>query len=201
MLTKSYYFKYGDLKTYSPFTKQTFTTTLQEVLELENLNGLLLPTDIASNPIYNELFSLVLGRYEKYAIVKIDKCLNEEPSNAEKEIGLKNFFYKYISLLNDTHEYYVTLLSEYTSAKTHLMDDIKASNTSKVNFNDTPQNQNVDEEYDGDDHITHFTKTTSESSSPLNTKIMRLKEIQDNYKDLLSEWVNAFQKIFYSEVI
>ena len=200
MLIKSYYYKYGDVTTYSPFTKLTFSTTLQNVLELENLNSLQLPSDITSNTIYNELFSLVLGKYENHAIIKIEKYIYEaEPNSSEKEIGLKNFFYKYVSLLNDTYEYYTTLLSQYKEAKAHLMEDVKASSTSKVKFNDTPQSANTEGIYEGDDYITHFTKTEGENSSPLNTKIMRLKEIQDNYRDLMSEWVRDFERIFYTE--
>lgn len=197
---KEYFYKYGDVKTYNPFTKLTFSSTLQEVLELESLSRLMLPSDITTNAVYNELFSLVLGKYEKLAIMKIEKCINEgEPTSSEKEIGLKNFFYKYVSLLNDTHEYYTTLLTNYAAAKAHLMEDVKATNKSKVRFNDTPQSENTDGVYEGDDYITHFTGTEGESSSPLNTKIMRLKEIQDNYKDLMSEWVNDFRKIFFEE--
>lgn len=200
MIKKQFYYKYGDIVTYSPFTKQTFSTTLQSVLELENLSTIQLPSDITTNVVYNELFSLVLGKYQEHAIIKIEKCIYEgEPTSEEKEIGFKNFFYRYVSLLNDTYEYYTTLLSQYKEAKSHLMDDIKATNTNKVKFNDTPQSENDDGIYEGDDYITHFTKTEGESSSPLNTKIMRLKEIQDNYKDLMSDWVRDFEKIFYQE--
>ena len=81
------------------------------------------------------------------------------------------------------------------------MADIKATSKNKVKFNDTPQNPNNDSVYEGDNYITHFTSTEGENSSPLMSKIMRLKEIQDNYKDLMSTWVRDFERIFYQEEI
>ena len=94
----------------------------------------------------------------------------------------------------------MTMLDNYAAAKDELMADIKATSKNKVKFNDTPQNPNgATGVYEGDDYITHFTSTEGENSSPLMSKIMRLKEIQDNYKDLMSIWVNDFRKLFYEE--
>ena len=92
-------------------------------------------------------------------------------------------------------------MANYAAAKADLMADITATSKNAVKFNDTPQNQNVGSKYEGDDYITHFTSTEGETKSPLMTKIMRLKEIQDNYKDLLSIWVRDFERIFYQEEI
>ena len=38
--------------------------------------------------------------------------------------------------------------------------------------------------------------TKGETSSPLMTKMMRLKEIQDHYKNLIADWVNEFERLF-----
>ena len=81
------------------------------------------------------------------------------------------------------------------------MDDIKATSKNKVKFNDTPQNPNAEGVYEGDNYITHFTATEGESSSELNSKIMRLKEIQHNYRDMMSTWVKDFERLFYQEEV
>ena len=135
------------------------------------------------------------------ALQRFVKCINEEPSSENITEAYKNWIYKLISLLNETYEYYTTLLANYTSAKADLMADIKATSKNKVKFNDTPQNPNTFEVYEGDNYITHFTSTEGENSSPLMSKMMRLKEIQDNYKDLMSTWVRDFEKIFYQEEV
>lgn len=200
MIKKVYYYKFSDLdETYLPFSKGNLVNLIKYILGLEDLTGLNLPTDISTNAVYNELISLVIGRYHEHAIIKIVKYLNEEPTEEEIEENLQKWCYKLISLLNQTYEYYTTLLGVYTSAKADLMADVKAISKNKVKFNDTPQNTNESGTYEGDNYITHFTATEGENSSPLMTKIMRLKEIQDNYRSLMSQWVEDFERIFYQE--
>lgn len=200
MNKKVYYFKHSDITEYAPFSKQNFTTDLCNILEVENLNDYQVPADLSTNAsIYNELYSLVLGRFHEHAIIKIVKNFNETPTEDEVKEAVINWYFKYLSLLNDTHAYYIILLSSYADARTHLMDDIRAESGNQVSFNDTPQNSNVSGDYEGDNYITHFTKTKGFNTSPLMSKIMRLKEIQDNYKDMMSRWVNDFERIFYQE--
>lgn len=201
MLKKIYFYKYSDIDNqYFPFKKISLDAFIENALDLESLTGLELPSDISTNTIYNDLISLVLGKYNEHGIIKIIKYFNEEaPSNEEITTAYKNWIYKLISQLNNTYEYYTTLLAQYSSAKADLMADIKATSKNKVKFNDTPQNPNTSGVYEGDNYITHFTSTEGENSSPLMSKIMRLKEIQDNYKDLLSTWVRDFERIFYAE--
>lgn len=201
MLKKVYFYKISDIMEYKPFWKEDLSDFLKLCLNVENLNAFQVPSDLVTNKtIYDELFSLVLGKYRDKACVKIVKCFNEdEPTTAEKEEALSNWGIKFLSLLNDTHDVYITLLTNYAAAKTHLMDDITATSENKVGFNDTPQNPNTSQVYEGDDYLTHFTKTRGSTSSPLMSKIMRLKEIQENFRDLMSEWVRDFGRIFYEE--
>ncbi|MBO7694168.1 MAG: hypothetical protein J6T10_16235 [Methanobrevibacter sp.] len=201
MLKKIYFYKYSDIDNqYFPFKKISLDAFIKNALDLESLTELELPSDISTNTIYNDLISLVLGKYNEHGIIKIVKYFNEEaPSNEEITAAYKNWIYKLISQLNETYEYYTTLLAQYSSAKADLMADIKATSKNKVKFNDTPQNPNSEEVYEGDNYITHFTSTEGENSSPLMSKMMRLKEIQDNYKDLLSTWVRDFERIFFQE--
>ena len=201
MLKKVYYYSLYDLDNYNPFTKFNMETFIKFLLGEETLAYYQVPSDLSTNAVYNELLSLVLGKYWNHAILKIVKNLNEEPTEVDFENKLWEWGLKFISLLNDTYEYYTTLLGVYASSKADLMEDIKATSKNAVKFNDTPQNPNNSDKYEGDNYITHFTSTEGETKSPLMTKIMRLKEIQDNYKDLMSIWVRDFEKIFYQEEI
>lgn len=197
MLKKVYYYSLYDLDEYTPFTKYNMETFIKFLLGEESLSGYQVPADLSTNAVYNELLSLILGKYWEHAIIKISKYVNEEPTNDEIMDELWKWAIKLIALLNDTYEYYTTLLAQYAGAKADLMADIKATSKNAVSFNDTPQNANTGNAYEGDDYITHFTKTTGETSSPLMSKMMRLKEIQDNYRDLMSSWVRDFERIFY----
>ena len=197
MLKKVYYFSLYDLDEYTPFTKYNMETFIKFLLNEESLTGYQVPADLSTNAVYNELISLVLGKYWNHAIIKIKKYVDEAPSVDEIGDEIWKWGIKLISLLNDTYEYYTTLLAQYASAKADLMADIKATSKNKVKFNDTPQNANTGDVYEGDNYITHFTKTEGETSSPLMSKMMRLKEIQDNYRDLMSSWGRDFERIFY----
>lgn len=201
MLKKVYYYSLYDLDEYTPFTKYNMETFIKNLLGEESLSGYQVPADLSTNAVYNELLSLVLGKYWEHAIIKIRKFVNEEPTNDDIGDELWKWGIKFISLLNMTYEYYTTLLAQYAGAKADLMADIKATSKNAVSFNDTPQNPNTAGVYEGDDYITHFTKTSGETSSPLMSKIMRLKEIQDNYRDLMSSWVRDFERIFYQEEV
>ena len=202
MLNKVYYYSLYDFGEYTPFVKGDMVNFIKAILGEESLSGYQVPSDLASNSAYNELLSLVMGKYWEHAIVKIKKCFNEEePTQEEKDDAFFKWGIKFISLLNETYEYYTTLLAQYAGAKADLMADIKATSKNSVKFNDTPQNPNNAGVYEGDDYITHFTATSGETSSPLMSKIMRLKEIQDNYRDLMSSWVRDFERIFYQEEV
>lgn len=198
-MTKSvYYYSFNDFIEYDPTEKRSFEAILGEILGEVELSDLLLPEDYDEDTA-DLLISLVLQRYHNLAVVKIVKCLPHTPSNQEKDLAFREWFIKFLNMMNETWDYYFTLLSQYAGAKDSLMADIKATSKNKVKFNDTPQNTNVSGTYEGDNYITHFTSTEGENSSPLMSKMMRLKEIQDNYRDLMSEWVKDFHKIFYEE--
>ena len=75
MLKKVYYYSLYDLDEYVPFTKANMETFIKNILGEESLSGYQLPSDIASNAVYNELLSLVLGKFWEHAIIKIKKFI------------------------------------------------------------------------------------------------------------------------------
>ena len=113
--------------------------------------------------------------------------------------NLIEWAFKFINLLCQSYDYFNTLLVNYAASKDSLMADIKATSENQVGFNDTPQNPNTAGVYEGDDYLTHFTKTKGSTSSPLMSKIMRLKEIQDNYKDALNDWAKYLSRAWFTE--
>ena len=199
MINKVYYLSLKDYE-YQAFGKFNYVQMLKEFFDDSDFSQHIVPLDITSNAdIYNELAQLVYSKFRNLAIGKVIKKFNEELTEEDYDNVWSEFQYRYLSLLNDTYELYITLLTQYAGAKASLMADITATSKNKVKFNDTPQNTNVSGTYEGDNYITHFTSTEGENSSPLMSKMMRLKEIQENYRDLMSEWVNDFHRIFYEE--
>ena len=202
MMIKSYYLTFYELDENTPFSKWSMKSFLATILGITDnppvFTDYQVPSDLTTNEsVYNELLSLVYGRYYEMPIARIDKlAYQEEPSNEEWSEKIFKWGYRFISKLNLTYEYYMPLINFYRSAKDNLMDDIVATSDNQVSFNDTPQNNNATGTYTGDDYITQFTKTHGSSSSPLTTKINRLKEIQESYKNVMRDWVNDFEELF-----
>lgn len=189
------------LTSFARYDKAVCTTVLKNLLGLADLTGKQVPSDLSdSNAQYNELISSVLGRfYEKPVGIVLLECTEENPTNAALNSVGEEFAYRVIAVLNRTHDRYMTLLTEYANAKTHLMDQVKSGTVSKRKHNDTPQNSNALEPYEGDDYISDFTKFETENASDMATKMTRLAEITDNYHDVMDDWVNEFKRIFLEE--
>ena len=210
MLTKTLY--YGIIELDRDFGLPSFdkpfniTSTLKEYLD--NMLGATqysaLQTDITNANVI-KLWKNVINKYYEHAIVKVVVPLNYDINSAEHGQLLNKEYikwvWKFLALLDETSTYYLAVLGAYQGAAAQLMDDITATSKNKVKFNDTPQNPNTEGVYEGDNYITHFTATEGETSSPLMSKIMRLKEIQDAYKDCMRDWVKDFERIFYQEEV
>ena len=199
MLNLVYYYSLSQYlgDDYFPFKKADFSAFLKFMLDLENLNDVTLPSDFVTNKtIYDELFSLVLGRYHEHAIIKINKCVGQEPSEEEINKAAKNWVYKLVSALNMSWDYYMTLLTNYNAAKAELMSDIKATSKNKVKFNDTPQNGG---DYSGDPFTSAINQIASTTEIDSDTIMGRLRELQGNYRNVLRDWVDEFNKLFVKE--
>ena len=200
---KEYYLSFKDFYDTTPFTKLGMKYFLlwifDQDLEEGELTNFQVPSDLTTNAaIYNELMSLIYGVYNEEDIVKIVKRPDEaEPTDEEYMNAAREWGYKFVAMLNLTYEYYMPLLTFYRSNQSSLMDDITATSKNKVKFNDTPQNANTGDAYEGDNYITHFTATENESKSPVSSKIIRLKEIQENYKRVMLDWIKEFERIFF----
>ena len=157
------------------------------------------PYNIASDTDIQLLWQEVVATYLDEYVIKIVKPFEENVTNEDIIAALQQWAFKFLNLLVKTGEYYKTLLGVYSAAKTHLMDDITATSKNRVKFNDTPQNTNASGTYEGDNYITHFTSTEGENSSPLMSKMMRLKEIQESYHNVMADWVKKFQALFIEE--
>ena len=203
MMLKTKYVYLKDLPRISlnRYDKAVCTTFLSTLLGLVNLTGKQVPSDLTdSSAQYNELVSQVLGRfYEKPVGLILVSCMEPTPTTDQLNITGEQFAYRFIAVLNRTHERYMTLLTEYANAKAHLMDDVKSGTTSMRKHNDTPQNSNALDPYTGDNYISDFTKFETDNKSEMATKITRLAEISDRYENVMSDWANEFQRIFMEE--
>lgn len=183
----------------TPWRIASFSDYIDDVIGIES-NLPKYPITL-TDQIIDELWQTVYARYGQHVIVKVKQYLSDvEPTTDSiiEEGYLKKWFYKYLNMLKLTYSYYSTILELYNNNATKLLDDLKTTSSVKMKFNDTPQNAGAGT-YVAENYLTTYTENTSESSSPIATIIQRLKEIQENYRDMMSEWVNKFERIFYEE--
>ena len=199
---KTYYFTFQEITedtVWGTWTMKTFIAHLLGVSE-SDLSGYQLPSDLTTNAsIYNELAALIYGRYYDEYMIKIVKMPDEEITNDDVGEAITKWGNRFISKLNMTYEYYVPLLTMYRNAKANLMDDVESTSSNKIKFNDTPQNANTSGVYEGDDYINQFTKTEGLTKTQLTSKINRLREIQDGYKNVMADWVKEFEMLFMED--
>ena len=199
---KTYYFTFAEIIEDAVWGKWTMKTWLSNILGVSesDLSGYQLPSDLTSNAsIYDELAGLIYGRYFDEYIIKIEKMPYQEVTVDDINEAMAKWGYRFISKLNMTYEYYVSLINFYRTAKANLMDDVESTSSNKIKFNDTPQNANTDGKYEGDDYINQFTKTEGLTKTQLTSKINRLREIQDGYKNVMADWVKEFEMLFMED--
>ena len=199
---KTYYFTFAEIIEDAVWGKWTMKTWLSNILGVSesDLSGYQLPSDLTSNAsIYDELAGLIYGRYFDEYIIKIEKMPYQEVTVDDINEAMAKWGYRFISKLNMTYEYYVALINFYRTAKANLMDDVESTSSNKIKFNDTPQNANTDGKYEGDDYINQFTKTEGLTKTQLTSKINRLREIQDGYKNVMADWVKEFEMLFMED--
>ena len=200
MLNKVFYYSLEDLVEEVPYSSDM--PTLKAVIENIFGEGYLtkLPYGLNEENI-ETLWQELYGRYYKKAAFRIVCPIYSNPSSEDVQNAASDFLMKLLTQIAHSYDYYNTLLNLYKNAKADLMADIKATSENKVYFNDTPQNSNESGTYEGDNYITHFTKNKGETSSPLMSKQLRLKEIQENYKDVLSDWITEVARVILPESV
>lgn len=152
------------------------------------LTALGIDISIPTGSLIADLFQKVMAKYndEFYHV-------GEAITDDNKDAINRKWIVKFITLYNESKDYYEKLINIYTSQESKLMDLIENENVNKVMFNDTPQT--VSGVFEGEEYATHFTKSENTIKTPAMTPIMRIKEIQDSYKQVWRDWVNEFERI------
>lgn len=147
--------------------------------------------------VISKYFDMTLAVKRINTIEEWNKWMNEEEFVLDwMKKQYTNFLTRMYAIYLDTKDYYLALLNGYASAKDKLLDKVKIENENYTTFNDTPQNENVDESLFDDKHMTTLSKNKSTQSSDYGTMMTRLSEIQNSYKRVMASWVREFRKLF-----
>ena len=125
--------------------------------------------------------------------VSIDDVLDPKRWVSFVADDFREFLIRFLSILSQTRNRYEILIGEYDKQKSSLMNQLKTSSTTKSRFNDVPQEKL---QYQSDDYATNASIGESESLMDTTTPILRLKEIEINYSNIIKDWTSEFEGLF-----
>ena len=140
---------------------------------------------------YYDMFVFFID-YHKLGI-SIDEALGSKTWIKYVSDYFWDFLIRFLSILSQTRNRYEILIGEYNKQKSSLMNQLKTSSTTKSRFNDVPQEKL---EYQSDDYATNASIGESESLTDTTTPILRLKEIEINYSNIIKDWTSEFEGLF-----
>ena len=140
---------------------------------------------------YYDMFVFFID-YHKLGI-SIDEALGKKTWIKYVSDDFRDFLMRFLSIVSQTRNRYETLIGEYDKQKSSLMSQLMTSSTTKSRFNDVPQEKL---EYQSDDYATNASIGESESFTDTTTPILRLKEIEINYSNIIKDWTSEFEGLF-----
>lgn len=176
-------YQFSDLVGLQPYDSGI---SLQSILTEYGINY-----TIETDSMIATLFKKIYNRFNNYEIFDISACDSSETKVLQK---FREWIIKFLNEYENTKEYYETLIKAYETAIPSIMSDVEATTENEVIFNDTPQVEGGI--FKTDDYATTYTKSGSTSKTPMKTPIERLKDIQDNLRNLWSDWTNHFHLLF-----
>lgn len=176
-------------------------TTFKEVCEDFDINKdltFLFDNEGKSKKYLEQLWTMILNQYGEHYCLGTENAFESPYSTEDKKI-IRGFVRKVISILMATYDRYSTLLSLYEANTQKLMNPLKSTNKNVMRFNDTPQNEEENDEFENDAHVSNLTTNKSESEIDNSTTMARLKEIQENYNQTFDKWLKEFDPLFVDE--
>lgn len=148
-------------------------------------------------------------------IITIVNCLMNQVYNRnafnylyEKQIGyfdtaptldtddFKKAMLNVVNILNLTLPKYIPLLIQFEKASENPITANVSEVQAKNRFNDTPQNGG---DYNNDNHATTVTESSNTQKLEIGTLMERLAETYKNFRSIILDWSNEFNKCFLLE--
>ena len=176
-------YQFSDLVELQPYDSGI---SLQTILTEYQINYI-----IEQNSMIETLFKKIYNRFNTYELFELSAS---DSSETKVHQMFRNWLVKFLNEYENTKVYYETLIKAYENSLPTIMNDVEATTENEVVFNDTPQVEGGI--FKTNDYATTYTKNGSKSKSPMKTAIERLKDIQDNLRNLWKDWTNHFHLLF-----
>ena len=158
-------------------------------------NGSIIKTADVEDAI-NQVTNIVYDRQHDNYMYKVEDC---EPDYELTADDFKKAMNKFINVLNLTMPKYIPILYQYKQNYEDILRKVESESESFARFNDTPQNEQDEVDYNTPEYATNMGKNKSVSKVDSNSLPLKLKELQENFKSIILEWSNEFDMIFIDE--
>lgn len=149
-----------------------------------------------TNDVVNVLMNIVYDRHARdYIAWHGEEYDYSDPAHEEALMTIQALD-KLINVINLTAPKYMVLLKQFKKYSADPAAPIKSETSGETKFNDTPQNIG---EYGDDDHTTNISNSKSESKVDTGSIMERLSSMYKDFKSIILEWSNEFNKCFIKE--
>ena len=137
--------------------------------------------------------------YDRQSDNYMYKVETDDPDYTLDSDDFRKAMHKFINILNLTMPKYIPILYQYEKNYEDMLRKVESESESFSRFNDTPQNEQDEVDYNTEDYATNMGKNKSVSKIDSNSLPNKLKELQENFKSIILEWSNEFDMMFIDE--
>ena len=143
-----------------------------------------------------DVSNIVFDRQHDNYMYKVEDCAPDYELTSD---DFKKAMNKFINVMNLTMPKYIPILYQYKKNYEDILRKVESESESFARFNDTPQNEQDEVDYNTPEYATNMGKNKSVSKVDSNSLPLKLKELQENFKTIILEWSNEFDMIFIDE--
>lgn len=146
----------------------------------------------------NDLMNVVFDRQHDNYLYKLELRPNEVHETLTED-DFKKAINKVINVLNLTMPKYIPILYQYQKNYEKAFKQLESTSDNFTRFNDTPQNEMDEVDYNTEPYATNMGRSKSYSLADSGSVPAKLKELQDNMRATILDWSNEFDPIFIDE--
>lgn len=151
-------------------------------------------TDDVKKAIVNTLITTIYNRHYKDYFFAVD-MLWQDNYNLTLE-DFKVAINPLLNVLELTAPRYIPLLKQSEKYSNDPTGKIGSTTTGRTRFNDTPQDEG---EFNDEEHASNVSKQVTETQVDVGSIMTRLEELFKNYRSIILEWSNEFNRLFFKE--
>lgn len=140
-----------------------------------------------------QVSTIVFDRQHHNYIYKIEE---------DRELTIDDFapaMNKFINVMNLTLPKYLPMLYEAKQLYEDALKKLESESESFSRYNDTPQNEQDNVDFNSEAYATNMGKNKSETKVDSGSPVARMDELRTKWKSIILEWSNNFDMIFIDE--